>query len=74
MEWYLHSLAAQQQNKLNIQFPACANVGVLFSLEILPQTVACFDQVALFSDFNGLFELLGPGFAPYSSNAFYTLE
>ena len=29
-------LAAQQQNKL-IQFPVCASVGVLFSLEILPQ-------------------------------------
>ena len=67
-------LATQQQNKLNIQFPACANVGVLLSLEILPQTVACFDQVTLFSDFNSLFELLGPGFAPDSSNAFYILE
>ena len=29
-------LATQRQNKL-IQFPVCANVGVLFSLEILPQ-------------------------------------
>ena len=29
-------LAAQQQNKLT-QFPVCANVDVLFSLEILPQ-------------------------------------
>ena len=29
-------LAAQQQNKL-LQFPVCANVGVLFSLEIPPQ-------------------------------------
>ena len=29
-------LAAQQQNKLT-QFPVCVNVGVLFSLEILPQ-------------------------------------
>ena len=28
-------LAAQQQNKLT-QFPVCANVDVLFSLEILP--------------------------------------
>ena len=28
-------------------------------------SVAYFDQVALFSDFNHLFELLGPGFAPY---------
>ena len=27
-------LAAQQQNKL-IQFPVCANVGVLFTLDIL---------------------------------------
>ena len=25
-------LATQQQNKLNIQFPVCANVGVLFKL------------------------------------------
>ena len=32
--------------------------------------VAFFDQVALFSDFNRSFELLGPGFAPYSSNVF----
>ena len=29
-------LAAQQQNKL-IQFPVCANVGVLFTLGILSQ-------------------------------------
>ena len=39
-----------------------------------PIWVAFFDQVALFSDFNDLFELLGPGFAPYSSSAFYILE
>ena len=96
-------LAAQQQNKL-IQFPVCANVGVLFTLDILSQacekhiqtrfslqqfrfwsitqpimlchvsvhsgafclrhrardpiSVAFFDRVALFSDFNHLFELL----------------
>ena len=30
-------LAAQQQNKL-IQFPVCANIGVLFTLDILSQT------------------------------------
>ena len=29
-------VAVQQQNKLT-QFPVCANVDVLFSLEILPQ-------------------------------------
>ena len=29
-------LAAQQQNKLK-QFPVCANVGVLFTLDILSQ-------------------------------------
>ena len=29
-------LAAQQQNKLT-QFPVCANVGVLSTLDILPQ-------------------------------------
>ena len=28
-------------------------------------------RVALFSDFNRLFELLRPGFAPYGSNAFF---
>ena len=39
-----------------------------------PISVAYFDRVALFSDFNHLFELLGPGFAPYSSSAFYLLE
>ena len=39
-----------------------------------PISVAFFDQVALFSDFNHLFELLGPGFAPYGSNAFYLLD
>ena len=33
---YGNYLAAQQRNKLT-QFPVCANVGVLFSLEILPQ-------------------------------------
>ena len=96
-------LAAQQQNKL-IQFPVCANVGVLFTLDILSQacekhiqtrfslqqfrfwsitqpimlchvsvhsgafclrhrardpiSVAFFDRVGLFSDFNHLFEFL----------------
>ena len=35
-------LAAQQQNKLT-QFPVCANVDVLFSLEILPQ--ACLKHI-----------------------------
>ena len=39
-----------------------------------PISVAFFYQVPLFSDFNRLFELLGPVFAPYSSNAFYILE
>ena len=39
-----------------------------------PISVALFDQVRLFSDFNRLFELLGPVFAPYSSNTFYILE
>ena len=34
-----------------------------------PISVAFFDQVFLFSDFNRLFELLGPGFAPNSSIA-----
>lgn len=37
----------------------------------MEKTVAFFDQVALFSDVNCLFELLQPGFAPYDSNAFY---
>ena len=32
-----------------------------------PVSVAFIDQVALFSDFNRLFELLGPDFAPYGS-------
>ena len=35
-------LAAQQQNKL-IQFPVCANIGVLFTLDILSQ--ACEKQI-----------------------------
>ena len=39
-----------------------------------PISVAYFNQVALFSDFNDLFELLGPGFAPFRSSAFYILE
>ena len=39
-----------------------------------PISVAFFDQVALFPDSNGLFELLGPGFARYSCNAFYILK
>ena len=39
-----------------------------------PISVAFFDQIALFSDFNHLFELLGPGFATYSSSAVYILE
>ena len=39
-----------------------------------PILVAFFNKVALFSDFNHLFELFGPGFAPCSSNAFNILE
>ena len=39
-----------------------------------PISVGFFEQVALFSDFNRLFELPERGFAPYSSNAFYILE
>ena len=39
-----------------------------------PISVAYFNQVALFSDFNDLFELLGPGYAPFRSSAFYILE
>ena len=39
-----------------------------------PNSVAFFDQVALFPDSNGLFELLGPGFARYNCNAFYILK
>ena len=39
-----------------------------------PISLSFFDHVALFSDFNRLFELLGPGCAPYSSNTFYILE
>ena len=34
---YGNYLAAKQKNKLT-QFPVCANVGVLFSLEIPPQS------------------------------------
>ena len=44
-------LAAQQQNKL-IQFPVCANIGVLLSLDILSQ--ACEKHIQLdflFSNF-----------------------
>ena len=37
-----------------------------------PISVALFDQVALISEFNSLFELLG--FTSYSSNPFYILE
>ena len=39
-----------------------------------PISVAFFDQVALFSDFNDLFELLEPGFSPYSSSTCYILH
>ena len=39
-----------------------------------PISAALFDQVASFSDLNHLCQLLGPGFAPYSSIAFYILE
>ena len=44
--------------------------------ETEPDTIslAFFDQVPLFSDFNRLFELLGQDFVPCSSNAFYILE
>ena len=37
-------------------------------------SVAFFDHVALFSDFDHLFEWLGPGFAPYSSSAHYIIR
>ena len=50
----------RRKTELGIRFQSCS--------------VAYFDQVALFSNFNRLFELLGSGFAPYSSNAFYILE
>ena len=44
-------LAVQQQKKL-IQFPVCANVGVLFSLEILPQAgESTYTLNFLFSNF-----------------------
>ena len=39
-----------------------------------PISVAFFDQIALFSDFNHLFELLELGFSPYSSSTFYILD
>ena len=39
-----------------------------------PISVASFDQIALFSDFNHLFELLELGFSPYSSSTFYILD
>ena len=37
-------------------------------------SIGLIDQVAVFSDFIRLFELLGLGFTPYGSNAFYILE
>ena len=44
-------LTTQQQNKLT-QFPVCANVGVLFSLEILPQAgESTYTLDFLFSNF-----------------------
>ena len=44
-------LAAQQQNKL-IQFPVCANIGVLFTLDILSQAARSTSQLDfLFSNF-----------------------
>ena len=44
-------LAAQQQNKL-IHFLVCANVGVHFSLEILPQaSESTYKPDFLFSNF-----------------------
>ena len=39
-----------------------------------PISVAYFDRVALFSDFNHFILVTWPGFAPYSSSAFYILE
>ena len=39
-----------------------------------PISVAFFNHVTFFSDINHLFQLLGSGFAPYSTNAFYILE
>ena len=45
-------LTTQQQNKLT-QFPVCANVGVLFSLEILPQAgESTYTLDFLFSNFS----------------------
>ena len=37
-------------------------------------SVAFFDRVALLSDFNPIYWVKGPGFAPNSSSAFYILE
>ena len=39
-----------------------------------PILLAFIDQVALFSGFNQLFELLGTDFASYGGNTFYLLE
>ena len=39
-----------------------------------PISVAFFDRVALFSDFNHLFELLDQVFSPCSSSAFFILK
>ena len=41
-------LAAQQQNKL-IQFPVCANVGVLFTVDVLSQACEKHIQTRFFS-------------------------
>ena len=57
-------LATQQQNKL-IQFPVCANVGVHFSLEILPQaSESTYTLDFLFSNF---------GFGVLHSQKFYVM-
>ena len=57
-------LAAQQQNKL-IHFLVCANVGVHFSLEILPQaSESTYKPDFLFSYF---------GFGVLHSQKFYVM-
>ena len=53
-------------------YTARNNVVSCFSRD--PISVTFFDQVALFSDFNHLFEWFGPGFAPYSSSTFYIIS
>ena len=73
-EAHTNSIFSRQQFSVLEYYTARNIISCLAAQSAIQISVAFFYEVAVFSDFNRLFELLGPGFAPYSNNAFYILE